>query len=88
MPYFEILILAGTTATFLHEAQWGAYERMVGGLEILSLAGTTATFCATINFRNPEVGVSLGTNDKNRMRNFGGIRGKTWRTLTGIKILS
>ena len=54
MAYFEILILAWTTATFLHEAKWGAYEQMVGGLEILSLAGTTATFCATINFSNPQ----------------------------------
>ena len=54
MAYFEILILAGTTATFLHEAKWGAYERMVEALEILSLAGTTATFCATINFKNPQ----------------------------------
>ena len=54
MPYFEILILAGATATFSHEAKWRAYERMPGGLRILSLAGATATFCAIINFRNPE----------------------------------
>ena len=54
MAYFEILSLAGTTATFLHEAKWGAYERMVGTLEISSLAGTTTTFCATINFKNPQ----------------------------------
>ena len=55
MPYFEILILAGATATFSHEAQWGAYEPMPGGLRILSLAGATATFCEIINFRSPEL---------------------------------
>jgi len=54
MAYFEILILAGTTATFSHEAKWEAYERMVEALEILSLVGTTATFCEIINFKNPE----------------------------------
>ena len=54
MPYFEILILAGTAATFSHEAKWGAYEQMLRALRILSLAWTTATFCEIINFRNPE----------------------------------
>ena len=66
VAYIEMLILAGPAATFWRAGKWWHAKENLTRSRIVSLAGATATFCEIINFRNPELCVSLGTKQQFR----------------------